>query len=132
MVIAFRHGFYEAWGKIYPSGEMSREWIGEMAIGGIAPPNVRLEVGVAGAIAEALLDGDESFREREFWDDWDPDEQGMSPSDWRDTGYDPVEEYVDERFLKAARIVGEYLKDNWSKVERIARELIAEERACPS
>ena len=129
----------KSWGAIYNAeisdlkGERVRvvnSWVGEARLAAHHPPeNVSLEFGIAGCIGEAILDGRDDYATAEFWDDGDPDENGMSAADWDYTGIDPLEDWVGTlEFLKAVRSVGNYLKEHWSDVHRLARVFIAEAR----
>jgi hypothetical protein len=139
VTIGFRHGYLDSWGAIY-NAEMTdsngasvrvvNSWVGEARLAAHHPPeNVSLEFGIAGCIGEAILDGRDDYTTAGFWDDGDPDENGMSAADWDNTGIDPWEDWIGTpEFLKTVRSVGDYLKEHWSDVHRLARMFIDEVR----
>jgi hypothetical protein len=133
IIIGFRHGYFESWGKIYQTEFCGfKFWVGETTI---APSNESVwksvggvEFGLAGCIGEAILDGRDDYTAVDFWYDQGPDVDHMSASDWECAGIDYEDFDFTPEFLQAAKSVGDYLKEHWSDVRRISRRLIKEAR----
>lgn len=100
-------GMWHGWARLWAHGPSEDE---------------RREFGVAGAIGEAILDGDESFRNREFWEG-EIGENKISRSDWENIGIDPEEEWITDELMETVNAVGDYLKAHWSDVCKLARKM---------